>query len=195
MEFSSKRFDAVTCTSTCRQRLRRGQAFAYLDGMNSQEQETERWKHRRIDAFIAYHRATNLANRKERFKRNLPRHLKNMQRMAREELADLYLAEQRHGDAWHFKKMQVGVAGALQLFLKQRRNDFSAEAIAQFFHDVPGYTVEAVSDAIEVMKQEGHYDRIMSGEFQTLQNWPGDSPQDEPESEGIPSDDGDDDGG
>jgi hypothetical protein len=46
-QFRSRRFDALTCTSTCRQRLKRGQAFAYLGGL-----DVERRVHETHDAAL-----------------------------------------------------------------------------------------------------------------------------------------------
>ena len=56
LDFRSRRFDAITCTPTCRQRLRRGQAFAYLEGLSKREQKAERNRHEALDKLIAEHR-------------------------------------------------------------------------------------------------------------------------------------------
>jgi hypothetical protein len=57
LRFRSRRFDAITCSSTCRQRLRRGQAFAYLEGLPKGQQKAERKRHAALDKLIAEHRA------------------------------------------------------------------------------------------------------------------------------------------
>jgi hypothetical protein len=56
LSFRSRRLDAITCSSTCRQRLRRGQAFAYLEGLNKSQQKAERKRHEALDKLIAAHR-------------------------------------------------------------------------------------------------------------------------------------------
>jgi hypothetical protein len=56
IRFRSRRFDAITCSSTCRQRLKRGQAFAYLEGEDKRLQKAERKRHEALDKLIAEHR-------------------------------------------------------------------------------------------------------------------------------------------
>ena len=56
LAFRSRRFDAITCSSTCRQRLRRGQALAYLAGLSKAMQTAERKKHAALDGEIAERR-------------------------------------------------------------------------------------------------------------------------------------------
>jgi hypothetical protein len=55
--FRSRRFDAITCSSTCRQRLRRDQAFAYLADLPKGQQKKECARHEALDKLIAEHRA------------------------------------------------------------------------------------------------------------------------------------------
>jgi len=52
-DFASRRVDAITCTPTCRQRLSRGQAFAYLAGLSKREQKVHREMHAGYDRLIA----------------------------------------------------------------------------------------------------------------------------------------------
>jgi hypothetical protein len=49
-EFTPSREDAVTCTSTCRQRLRKGQEFAYFEALTRKQQRIERDLHAALDA-------------------------------------------------------------------------------------------------------------------------------------------------
>jgi hypothetical protein len=44
-DFVAARFDALTCTDTCRQRLRRGGELAYLAGLGKKQQRLERNLH------------------------------------------------------------------------------------------------------------------------------------------------------
>jgi hypothetical protein len=54
--FPASRVDALTCSSTCRQRLRRGQDLAYLNGLPERQQQVEREMHAANDRLIAAHR-------------------------------------------------------------------------------------------------------------------------------------------
>ena len=65
-EFASPRCDAITCTDTCRQRLKRGQAFAYLAGLSKAEQRAQRRYHEARDASIAAHKQAVAATRRVR---------------------------------------------------------------------------------------------------------------------------------
>jgi hypothetical protein len=58
---------------------------------------------------------------------------------------------------------QMGVAGILKLFAMERRNDFSAEAIAALL-DSPHYPVEEVAERLAELKASGDYDRIILAE-------------------------------
>jgi hypothetical protein len=56
LEFTASRFDAITCSSTCRQRLKRGHAFAYLTGLPKHVQRAEREMHAAFDKFLVAYR-------------------------------------------------------------------------------------------------------------------------------------------
>ena len=64
--FPASRFDALTCSSTCRQRLRRGQDLAYLNGLPERQQQVEREMHAANDRLIAAHRNAVAAKQKVR---------------------------------------------------------------------------------------------------------------------------------
>ena len=68
ISFRSERFGAITCSSTCRQRLHRGQAFAYLAGLSPRERRKAREWHRAYDAWIAAEKRATAAERKRRAK-------------------------------------------------------------------------------------------------------------------------------
>jgi hypothetical protein len=61
IHFSSPRCDAITCSTTCRQRLRRGQAFAYLTHLSTREQRAERRYHEAMDEARATDRKARAA--------------------------------------------------------------------------------------------------------------------------------------
>jgi hypothetical protein len=64
--FTASRFDARTCTSACRQRLRRGQEFAYLAGLTKRQQRAGREMHAAYDKLNAAPKNHVAATRKAR---------------------------------------------------------------------------------------------------------------------------------
>src|SRR5215469_16553450 len=64
--FTASRFDARTCTSACRQRLRRGQEFAYLAGLTKRQQRSGREMHAAYDELKAAHKDHVAAKRTTR---------------------------------------------------------------------------------------------------------------------------------
>jgi hypothetical protein len=71
IEFTAPRFDAKTCSSTCRTRLRRGGDLAYLNdpSLGKRVQRTAREMHAAYDALRAAHRASVAATRAARAER------------------------------------------------------------------------------------------------------------------------------
>ena len=160
--FRSRRFDAITCTSTCRQRFKRGYDLAYLDGLTKREQKAARAYHEATDAWIEAHRrhlAIVRANRAER-------RAKRQERQREQVLTEIYAnitREQLRKEQQHERQRLAGtVAGALKLFAQQQRNDMSAEAIWQFLDMGDRLTVEQITEALDWLRAEGHYDRILA---------------------------------
>jgi hypothetical protein len=50
----------------------------------------------------------------------------------------------------------------LKLFAEQRRNDMSAEAMAEFLAMPDNYPTEAIAHALDQLRATGDYDRIVS---------------------------------
>jgi hypothetical protein len=160
--FTASRFDARTCTSTCRQRLRRGQEFAYLAGLTKRQQHAGRKMHAVYDELKAARKDHVAARRKAReAKREAVRQQERERTIA--ELASKITAlanfaallrgrEQfkklREEQEQQRQRMRDLVAGVLKLFDQQWRNDRSAEAIAAFL-DMPEYfPVEVVRELL-----------------------------------------------
>jgi hypothetical protein len=57
IRFAASRSHAITCTPTCRQRLHRGEAFAYFAGLSINQRHAEREYHAERDHLIASRRA------------------------------------------------------------------------------------------------------------------------------------------
>jgi hypothetical protein len=81
LRFRSRRLDAITCSSTCRQRLRRGQAFAYLEGQDKRQQKAERKRHEALDKLIAEHRARMKVVRARRAEKRARKQARSDQRV------------------------------------------------------------------------------------------------------------------
>jgi hypothetical protein len=162
--FTASRFDARTCTSACRQRLRRGQEFAYLAGLTKRQQRAGREMHAAYDRLKAAHKDHVAATRKAReAKRARPQQAERERERAIAELTSKITAlanfaaflrsrEQlkklREEQGRQRQRMRSSVASVLKLFDQQRRNDRSAEAIAAFL-DMPEYfPVEVVRELL-----------------------------------------------
>jgi hypothetical protein len=66
--FRPERLGAITCSSTCRQRLRRGQAFAYLASLSPGKRRAERKWHAAYARDLAREKSANAAERERRAK-------------------------------------------------------------------------------------------------------------------------------
>jgi hypothetical protein len=163
--FTASRFDARTCTSACRQRLRRGREFAYLAGLTKRQQRTGREMHAAYDKLKAAHKHHVAATRKAReAKREARRQQAEQVRertiaeltskiTALANFAALLRARKqrkklREEQERRRQRMRGTVAGVLKLFDRQQRDDRSAEAITAFL-DMPEYfTVEVVRELL-----------------------------------------------
>ena len=100
ISFRPVRFDAITCSSTCRQRLRRGQAFAYLAGLSASKRRAERKWHAAHDRYIEREKRAGAAARerrdKGRPKREERRAMKRKRAIA--EALGMRMLEQAGGD-------------------------------------------------------------------------------------------------
>jgi hypothetical protein len=75
------------------------------------------------------------------------------------------LAEPNHSDdaaeGKAHQRAPSAVAAVLKLFAKERRNDFSPEAVAAFLN-TPLFTPEIVAELVDSLKASGDYKRILS---------------------------------
>ncbi len=164
MAFTASRFDALTCSSTCRQRLRRGGEFAYLAGLTKRQQRLQRELHAAIDRHIAAHKESVIATRAHRELKRERRREKQQEELARLELQKIgfaYLMQMQEEKAQWQKKL-CGPVAVIKYFVRERRNDLSAQAIHTWMNGHPVCTVEDVAKALELLRAEGHYDRIIA---------------------------------
>ena len=72
-QFQSVRFDAETCSTTCRMRRSRGQDLAYLDTLPPDQASARRFLHEALESDIAIARSVGAARREGRHaRRELP---------------------------------------------------------------------------------------------------------------------------
>jgi SLT domain-containing protein len=159
MTFTAPRWDARTCSTTCRSRLHRGGDLAYLAGLTAKQQRLERIMHDTRTEWIATYREAAVANREARRARR--------QQQIEQRNADfLAMAVGRAVIAEQKRRQEQGtlatVAGILQVFVRERRNDMSAEAMANFLALPEQYPVEAIARALDQLRADGDYDRIVS---------------------------------
>jgi hypothetical protein len=163
--FTASRFDAHTCTSACRQRLRRGQEFAYLAGLTKRQQRAGREMHAAFDKLKAAHKNHAAATRKARKAKREARRQQAEQERERA-IAELtskinalasfasllrsreQLKKQREEQERQRQRMRGTIAGVLKLFNQQQRNDRSAEAIAAFLDMPEHFPVEVVRELL-----------------------------------------------
>jgi hypothetical protein len=167
INFTAPRFDAKTCSSTCRSRLRRGGDLAYLNHPDLPRgyKRTHRKMHAAYDAAKAAHRKAVTATRKVREEdRKLKQKLKQQkadeerERLLDEITGHIYRQQQA---AARRQGQLSSVAGCLKFLTRERRNDFSAEAIAALL-DSEYYPVEEIAERLDELKASGDYDRILA---------------------------------
>ena len=128
----------------------------------------DRALHAALDASREAEKKARAANMKVRNARQRARRVKLEKsicaRLKLEELLEM-LAQPNHSDeATEGKAHQralSAVAAVLKLFAKERRNDFSPEAVAAFLN-TPLFTPEIVAELVDALKASGDYKRILS---------------------------------
>ena len=155
--FPVVRGDAKTCSSTCRSRLRRGQAFAYLEGLSAKERQAEMAYHDAHDRVVVAVKEAKAAREKVReLNRAARRERALIQVLGRRQLEKLE-QERRRQDM----KLRGVVAGVVKHFTQAGR-EVSPQAIVDFLKMPDAYPLETVASAIEWLKAEGHYDGIVA---------------------------------
>ena len=170
MEFTSPRCDAITCTDTCRQRLKRGQALAYLAALSKSEQHIWRRYHKTRDASLAAQKEWIAARRNYR---DLKREQRQKQTDREQAMRELMREQERLvaemvGRAVIAEMKQKRRRAALghhcrcpKFFAEQHRNDMSAEAIAEFRDRPDDYPTCEIALALDQLRASGDYDRIV----------------------------------
>jgi hypothetical protein len=165
LSFRSRRFDAITCSSTCRQRLRRGQAFTYLAGLSQREQAAERKRHATFDAHIALHREWMGIVRKNRAEKRAHKQEHRREQAVTKMLATMMLDQLGREEKQRHEWLTKIVAGAISYLAGARANDMSTQAVRDTVVKASGHdeiTVEQVQKVLDDLHAGGHYDRIVT---------------------------------
>jgi hypothetical protein len=168
LEFTSSRFDAVTCSATCRQRLHRGGDLAYLIDLPPEEQQLHRHLHSALDAsreaekkaLAARMQARETCRKAKRVRMENSIRVRLKLDDLLKVLAQLNSSDEAAEERAHQRALG-SVAAVLKLFAKQKRNDFSPAAVAAFLN-APLFTPETVAELVNALKASGDYDRILS---------------------------------
>jgi hypothetical protein len=158
MQFMPSRRDQITCTATCRQRLHRGGAFAYLAGLSPREQQRERRYHAELERFVAEQRQQDREWRAEARQRRKCR----AEEKHRDQLAlifgraQLAVQEQEQEQERQRRNLRMSVSGSVQLLASEGREITSATIAA--IVDDPQFPEDEIADALAEMRASGEYD-------------------------------------
>jgi len=166
-DFTSRRVDAITCTSTCRQRLSRGHAFAYLAGLSKREQKVHREMHAGYDRLIASVKRRNAFLKDLRAEKRAEKQERERQRQLPQTFADIGFQYVREPQLEQQRWLRIAVTGAIPFLVKEQRNDISAEVIFELILEASprrrqDLTIEQVAKMLDELHASGDYDRIVA---------------------------------
>ena len=132
-----------------------------------------RWRHTGADRMHERYHVTmddaRAADKKARAAQGRRRAIRREEREKRaEQERERFVAEtvgratikvQKQGEQ---RAVVATVAGTLKLFVRERRNDMSAEAMAAFLDKPHFYSADAIAAALEELRASGEYDRIVA---------------------------------
>ena len=147
--FQARRSDALTCSSTCRQRLRRGGGYAYLDRLSPDEQWIWYKYHETQDALIASSKEARAARqivREAATRKREEAAAAERERVLAEFLGRQVLAKLRAEELKRQQKTDGVVVACVEWFTKEGR-EISPEAIANFLNQ-PEYSRDIVAAAL-----------------------------------------------
>jgi hypothetical protein len=157
MRFMPSRRDQITCSSTCRQRLRRGGAFAYLADLSPRERVRERRDHAALDRDLADLRQEDRTLRAEaRQRRQQRREAKRRDQLALV-LGRVQLQQQEQQQERQHRHLLMSVAGGVALLAKQA-GEITPAAIAAFLDDPLRFPEDEIASALAEMRASGEYE-------------------------------------
>lgn len=126
--FRSHRPNAITCSSTCRQRLKGGGAFAYFGDPTEDQRRKHQTYHDATDRLIEATRESNQADRE--FRDICREHRKERQQKHLELLAyaEIGFRQVQHEKELWRRKAAGPIPAVIKLFVQQQRSHMSAEA-------------------------------------------------------------------
>jgi hypothetical protein len=155
MRFMPSRRDQITCSSTCRQRLRRGGAFAYLADLPLRERKVERRYHAALDRDIADLRQENRTLRSEAHQRRQQRDEAKRRDQLALVLGRVQLQQQERQQERQHRRLLGSVAACVCLLAKQDR-EIAPAAIAAILGDQ--FPEDEIASALAEMRASGAYD-------------------------------------
>jgi hypothetical protein len=162
--FTPPRFDARTCSDTCRKRLSRGHDLEYLAGLSAKERREHQSYHDKFDADLAEYRKLKVAEQKERREKRDQRAAEKRDRFLAEMLGRPLLAQQREREAAKRQQLICNVNGVVKLFTMEHR-EITVEAIVEFLKGDERYSTGFVTEALDELRASGDYDRTIKGEW------------------------------
>jgi hypothetical protein len=154
MRFMPTRRDAITCTGTCRQRLRRGGAFAYLAALSPRQRVRERRYHADLDRYIADCRQEDRAQRAEAHQRRQQR----LEAKRRDQLAlvlgHVQLRQNEQQQEQQHRHLLMSVSACIALFAKEGR-EITPAAIAAI---LDAFSEDEIASALAELRASGEYE-------------------------------------
>jgi hypothetical protein len=155
MRFTPSRRDQITCTPTCRQRMRRGGAFAYLADLSLRERKRARRYHAALDRDIADLRQEDRTLRAEAHQRRQQR----VEAKRRDQLAlvlgRVQLQQQERQQEQQHRRLLLSVAPCVALLAKEEREITPAAIAAILGNQFPE---DDIASALADMRASGEYE-------------------------------------
>jgi hypothetical protein len=152
MRFTPSRRDQITCTPTCRQRMRRGGAFAYLTDLSLPERKRARRYHATLDQYIADCRQEDRTARAEAHQRRQQRHEAKRRDQLALVVGHVHLKQEQEQ---HRRHLLMSVSAYVARLAQQGR-EITPAAIAAFFDNQ--FAEDEVATTLAEMRASGQYE-------------------------------------
>jgi hypothetical protein len=151
---SFSRRDQITCTATCRQRLHRGGAFAYLADLSPREQKRARRYHANVDWHIADCRQVDRTWRAEAHQRRQQRVEAKRRDQTALVLGRVQLKPIEQEQEQRHRHLLGSVSACVALLAKEDR-EITPAAIAAILQ----FPEDEIASALAEMPASGEYDQ------------------------------------
>jgi len=164
-DFEAPRWDARTCSSTCRQRLHRGKDLAYLAELGDDQKEADFRMHAAWSKAVAAGKEASAARKRVRElnrERRTQRAAEEHERTIASVLGMEQLRKMEEEQTLRALRTRGTVASCVKLFTQQGR-EITAEAIVTFV-DHPEFSADMVAVALDQLRASGDYELIVADE-------------------------------